>query len=71
MYRSATSSEIENIALRYGDLRADAIAQAVGCARCPYADSCPVAFDPDPEDFRLALRECPTAPVAPFAMAMA
>jgi hypothetical protein len=68
MYRAATSSEIEYLALRYGELRADAIAQAVACARCPCADSCPVAYCPDPEDRHLALRECPTAP---FAMAMA
>lgn len=47
MYRGPSESEIELLTLRFGEIRADELARALACARCPYATDCAYAFCPD------------------------
>ena len=59
VYRQATASEIEYLSSRFGELRADELAQSLACARCPLATDCPIAYCPDRDCRHLAARGCP------------
>jgi len=58
MYRSATASELELLALRCGEIHVNEIAQTLVCCRCPMATDCCVAYNPEREYRHLAPRGC-------------
>ena len=69
MHRGPSQAEIEYLALRCGEGRANDIARTFVCARCPLATDCACAFSPDLEDRRLAPKGCLTTPAQSFALA--
>jgi hypothetical protein len=70
VYRGPSQSEIEYLALKFGEIRADELARTLNCTRCPMATDCPIAYCPDSDCRRLAPKGCLTAPAGlSFALA--
>ena len=71
MYRQPTQAEIENLTLRFGEIRADELARTLACSRCPFATDCAWAFCPDRDAKSKVPGGCPGRVTSGLSFAMA